>query len=419
MLQEQTVHIRVDEAFKGVSKGETIVLHQGGTDCDAKFSTGQRSVFYLSGGPPNNWRVPSCTRALAEPDGDDVLFLRGLPDSAKGTRLSGEVELYEDSRTQAFRRVGGIPDVNVKITGPEGFTRQVKTNSTGVYEVFGVPPGQYSVRIDVPKDLKLKFPVASGSSVILHDEAAVQLAPNGGASIDFVLQANTRVSGRMLDSNGKPLANICIDLEPVEGRGKNGARFFDCSKKGGTFTMQMMPPGEYLLVARDPIKLGALKSDSTLYYPGVRDRAQAATITVEPLNYVQDLNIRLPSSEQRYTITGRFQYADGVPIAGANVTFASQAHGYSEHTETSSDGSFGLRVIAGFEGELKGTTFVIQSLLPSCPGFHVRPTPSGFMRFMDADAIPLKIDSDHPGVLLELPFPSCPSWPKPRNAIQR
>jgi hypothetical protein len=43
MFQEQFVRIRVDEAFKGVTAGQTIELHLGATDCDAKFQTGQRA----------------------------------------------------------------------------------------------------------------------------------------------------------------------------------------------------------------------------------------------------------------------------------------------------------------------------------------------------------------------------------------
>ena len=50
IFQAQSVRIRVDAAFKGVSKGQTIELHQSGTDCDAKFRTGQRAVFYLLAG---------------------------------------------------------------------------------------------------------------------------------------------------------------------------------------------------------------------------------------------------------------------------------------------------------------------------------------------------------------------------------
>ena len=96
IFQAQSVRIHVDETFKGVSRVQTVELHQGGTDCDAKFRTGQRAVFYLyAGNSPGSWSVPWCTHALGNPEsaGDDLLFLRGLPKSAIGTRLSGEVEL--------------------------------------------------------------------------------------------------------------------------------------------------------------------------------------------------------------------------------------------------------------------------------------------------------------------------------------
>jgi hypothetical protein len=95
------------------------------------------------------------------------------------------------------------------------------------------------------------------------------LKRDGGASVDFVLQADTQLSGRMLDAKGAPITGVCVDLEPLEGRGENGARFFDCSKAGGVFKMAMMPSGKYWLVARDEIALNRFKSKSTLYYPGV------------------------------------------------------------------------------------------------------------------------------------------------------
>ena len=47
MFQSQAIRIRVDEAFKGVFADQIIQLHQGTSDCDAKFRTGQRAVFYL------------------------------------------------------------------------------------------------------------------------------------------------------------------------------------------------------------------------------------------------------------------------------------------------------------------------------------------------------------------------------------
>ena len=418
IFQAQYVRIHVDEAFKGASQGQTIELHQGGTDCDAKFRTGQRAVFYLyAGNTRGSWSVPGCTRALGNPEsgGDDLLFLRGLPRSATGTRLSGEVELYEDSPTEAFKRVGGIPKVKVKVTDSRGFTQEIVTNGAGAYEILGLRPGRYSVSIDIPKGLKVKFPVTTGSPRVQGDDAAVELAPNGAVSVGFVLQADTQLSGRMLDGNGAPMADVCIDLEPAGGRGENGARFFDCSEKDGAFQMRMMPPGKYVLVAADEVSVNGVKSKSTLYYPGVRDRKRATIVSIEAGKYIDHIDIRLPSNEKRYTIAGRLQFSDAAPVPNAIVTFMSPDHGYSETTSTRPDGSFALPVIAGMEGQLNGRLAVFDPILRSCPEFKVEPRSQGMFHFMHAIPISLSSDSDHENLKLELSSPSCNSWPPVRK----
>jgi len=361
--------------------------------------------------------VPWCTHSLgsAESLGDDLLFLRGLPQSAIGTRLSGEVELYEDSPTEAFRRVGGIPNIPVKVSGTRGFTQEIATNSAGAYEVFGLRPGRYSVSIEVPKGLKIKFPLVTGSRRVEGDDAAVELVPNGGMSVGFVLQADTRLSGHMLDANGAPVKDVCIDLEPAGGHGENGARFFDCSEKDGRFQMSMMPPGEYVLVAADEVSAKGLKSKSTLYYPGVRDRKLAKIVSIEAGKYIDNIDIRLPPNEKRYKVAGRFQFADGAPVPNAVVTFTSSEHGYSETTSTGPDGSFTLPVIAGMRGQLNGRLAVIDPILRSCPEFTVEPRSRGLFHFMDASPIPLLASSDQEDLKLELSSPSCKSWPPGRK----
>ncbi len=60
MFQSQFVRVRVDEAFKGVTTGQTIELYEEANDCAAKFRNGQRAVFYLF---PEATAVGSCDRA--------------------------------------------------------------------------------------------------------------------------------------------------------------------------------------------------------------------------------------------------------------------------------------------------------------------------------------------------------------------
>lgn len=417
MFQDQLVRIRVDEAFKGVFAGQTIELHQGADDCSAKFKTGERAVFYLYPGRVDSWIVPWCTRAtgIAEPAGDDLLFLHGLPKSALGTRLSGEVELYEDSPEQAFRRAGGLPNVRVAISDSKGHIHEVLTNASGVYELYGLPPERYSVSIQVPRGLKIKFPSVSGSSPVRGHDTSVDLESEGGASVDFVLMADTELSGRILNSKGEPVKDVCIDLDPIQGRGEDGARFFACSKARGVFKMTMMPPGKYRLVAQDEVRLDGVKSESTLYYPGVRDRNRATIISIEASHYLENLDIKLPSDEKRYKITGQFRYADGVPVTRATVRFTSPQSGYSETTSSSVDGSFGLSIVAGMEGQLTGQLGILEPMLRSCPEFRVEPRRSGLMRFMDANPISLLADANHDNLILALASPSCKPSPPIRK----
>lgn len=410
MFQEQAVRIRVDEAFKGMVSGQTIDLQQGANDCAAKFRTGQRAVFYLNRDANSGaWYVPACSHALGgtAPEGDDLLFLRKLPRSARGTRLSGEVELYEESPKESFHRVGGLPGVRVRISGPHESSLETVTNSDGAYEFYDLPPGRYSASITVPEGLSIKFPITTGSLPVPGNEAAVELERNGGVTVGFVLEADTWLTGRMLDERGNPITGVCVDLDPVEGRGENGARFFDCSKKGGIFAMKMMPPGQYWLVARDEVKMDSHKSKSTLYYPGVRDRDHAAIVSVQAGKYLEHLDIRLPSDEKRYRVTGRMQYEDGVPVAHARVTFTSRQSGYSEAAETDTDGSFGFLLVAGEEGDLRGEKSVMEGILKFCPHFKVSPRASGIFRLMDSSPVALSSDSDYGGLKLVLPFASC------------
>jgi hypothetical protein len=380
MFEEQSVRIHVDEAFKGIVAGRTIELHEGASDCDAKFRTGQRWVFYLDrDATSGSWYVPPCSHSLgsAAPGGDDLLFLRKWPQSAKGTRLSGEVELYEDSPKEAFRLVGGLPAVRVKISGPKGSSIEVLTNAEGAYELYDLPLGQYSVNIAVPAGVRTRFPIVSGSLPVQGTDATVELGANGSASVSFVLQADTRLTGRMLDARGNPIKDVCLDLEPTAGRGEDGGRFFDCSKKGGVFAMAMMPPGQYWLMARDEVKFGNHKSQSTLYYPGTRDRDQAAIITIEAGKYVEHLDMRVPSDEKRYRITGRLQFQDGAPVAYGSVTFTSPERGYSEATHTDAEGSFGFLMLAGMTWELQGEMVFLNTILTSCPPVYDRTAPEG------------------------------------------
>lgn len=415
MFQTQRVRIRVDEAFKGVAAGQTIELTQGGDSCSAKFATAERAVFYLDRDDSSGKLFTGAcarTRGSAETGSDDLLFLRGLPRSAVGTRLSGKVELYERSRTEGFRRVQAFANHKVRVIASDGVIREAVTNSAGVYEFRNLPPGKYAILTDTPKSTKLYFSTVSGAPTETrpkdNDTKSVVLKPNSQVGVGFVFMADTRLGGRMIDRNGAPKSKLCVDLEPLEGVADRGSRYFGCSRDDGAFKIDEMPPGKYLLAVHDEILLDSRTTRSTLYYPGMRDREKATAITVEAGKPVKGIEFRIPSDSKRHRLTGKVHFADGVPATQVEIVFKVGENGYTDTTKTSQDGSFALPVTAGMKGQLTARLAVMQPLLARCPGLKVGPEWRGIYRFIDAAPIPLSIDSDIEGLNIELPSPSCP-----------
>jgi hypothetical protein len=138
-------------------------------------------------------------------------------------------------------------------------------------------------------------------------------------------------------------------------------------------------------------------------------------VSIEAGNRGNNLQFRLPGDENRQRLSGRVRFADGVPVANASVTFTSPEHGYSETTSTGSDGSFSLPVVAGWQGQLTGRLVVFEFMLGACPQFQSSRRGDGMLRLIDAPSLSLSSDVDHENITLELPSPSCKSWPPTRN----
>ena len=93
----QVARIQVEKSFKGMAQPE-VVFHTRGSSCDPTYHEGQRWLFYAYHDQKNKtWRIAASDRSTKiENAADDLLYLQGLPKSASTTRLSGELEHYED-----------------------------------------------------------------------------------------------------------------------------------------------------------------------------------------------------------------------------------------------------------------------------------------------------------------------------------
>lgn len=401
---DQKAWIKVDEAFKGTQADAEIRLEQPVHSCSPGVRSGQRYVFYLHPAEKSGtWIARSCHRSRSVDDAaDDLLFLRALPWAANRSRLSGELEVSENSLEEGFRRVRKLSGIPVRIRGA-GRLIEIVTNADGVYEVYDLPQGTYRVEFDLPKGLRL----AGGNSKeapIATSEIA--LSVGGGSSVNFYLREDNLVSGRLVDPKGKPLSGIEVTLEPVEGLTPSSHLPNGYTKENGTFLIESFPSGEYVLVANRSGSVSGRVPFGRVYLQGTVQREQAQILDIRDGKHVTDLVLIVPKMEPTITISGRVQFNDGQPAAEANLTL--QGLGPREQPAVTSDpnGTFQVSLLSGRPVQIQAALQVFsRRLRRECP--ELAPYGSyGYSAQLKSAAVPVTADTDLAGLLLTLPAPS-------------
>ncbi len=415
-LAEQTVEVRVEEAFKGARKSQVLTLTHVVNGCSGFFKAGTRRLLYLyPEAPKGALDIRGCDRGGSDGPSEDLLFLRGLPDSARGNRISGEVEFYEDSLTEGFHRIGGAPGVRVTAVPTGGPPETAVTDGDGIYVMRFLRPGEYTVKIDTPKGWRVRFPMVSGPRLReTANEARVRLDAESDANAGFVLAANTQMRGRVLDPDGKPLKNVCVNLEALSTNSGNG-RISSCTGADGAYLLEMIPPGPYRVAANGGNRRSAAAPFGAVYYPGVADRNDAQIVTVSEGGMVDGVDIRIPSMAPVVRLSGRVLFQDGVPAPGADVEFVAGSRDYRESAATGPDGKFSMQVLADQRGEIHAKIMVWKDEVAECPQFGTTIHPNGWAGTLESAPALAASKADQSGIVLTLAAPSCTAWPKRRE----
>jgi hypothetical protein len=350
----------------------------------------------------------------------DLLFLDNL-DKVKGkTRISGTVQFdIEDDKSPSL---GGLI---ITIQG-NGRTYKVKTDKNGVYEIYGLPPGMYSIAPEIPRGFKIdEFYLGYNADLIndRNDEGDIKpwkrLAVRVGemslhASLGFHFEINNAFRGRILGPNGNPMKSVCVRLYPPSGISKDFMYKADCTEDDGRFEIGEVPPGNYLIVANDGNEISSSEPFRTLYYPGVFEREKATILSIGLGEFRDELDIRVPSVEELAIIRGRFLYSDGKPVIAVVVKFTprgteSGVDG-SSSARSSEDGSFILKVLKGQAGKLSGSMWAYLGEFEKCPKLeqHIKAASSGRTATdIFSNQVSITATSDISDVELVIPFPGC------------
>lgn len=285
MFTPHIAHIRVDEAFKGVTKGQMLQLHGGGNSCSPVFRTGERSVFYMSGRDGKFYlEVCRISMGSADPEGEDLLFLHGLPATAKGTRLSGTVYTKEWA--------SGVPGAEVNVVTPAGQILSKKTNSAGVFELYGLPPGEYKVGIAPPQGFRRGTNDDSKSQEVVLKRDVSQ-------HVYATFEYDTQVEGRAVASG-----DVRLELIPVAPNPKRQWLDSAHADKDGKFEIRDVEPGTYWV--RATVTAKDESSTSTFYYPSSRTRDTAGTFTIEAGRHLKKIDLALPANQSPYRSPARY-----------------------------------------------------------------------------------------------------------------
>jgi hypothetical protein len=314
--RERVFRFSVDQAFRGVNGSQVSVMTgQGGGDCGYGFKIGELYLVYAyrDNQKKDMLSTSICTRTRPIRNADeDLEYIQGLSKASPGGWALGEIS--RASRTQeGVLQLLPLKGVEVTVEG-QGKSVTVATDSDGKYLASALPAGTYKVRVAPPEGLSAR-----------SNESEIKVADRGCASTSFFLWIDGRVSGRVLDAEGRPLSNSYVMLFSPD-KEKRYTSFYSSATTDdqGRYKIGQIPSGHYKLSVNYDGQRGMpqselLKSFPLFYYPGVLNLDQAGVIVVGESANIEGVDFRLEAPRER-TIEGVVLWPDGKPATSAQLT---------------------------------------------------------------------------------------------------
>jgi hypothetical protein len=392
------VRLSVVEMFKGVAAPEIdIETGNGSGDCGYLFERGKRYLVYGYGAPRSDQHMGTniCTRTKPiEQANEDLDYLRGLPESASKSRISGTVIQYTNERqSNSYKKTQPMAGVKVVITG-NGLRFETATDEQGAYRVVGLPPGVYKVTPVLPDDLTV---LRWDDKDVDYVEAAV--TAGGCAAANISVETDGRIGGTVLDNEGKPAEGIQIDLVPLHLVGTaHGSEVIESSgqktDRDGHYQFVRITPGQYYLGVNLRYEPTAEIPFKRTYYPGTPDRDQAVVIDLKQGQKLVDYTVILPPAIPLRPVTGVFLWSNGQPVKEGHVYLTDSAAVHGGHIYSSADvdenGRFSFKTFDGVRCWIHGNTYS---------------TAGGRMHFVDSEPFSIEVNADTQPVKVIAPIP--------------
>ncbi|MBI1763994.1 MAG: carboxypeptidase regulatory-like domain-containing protein [Acidobacteria bacterium] len=226
--------------------------------------------------------------------------------------------------------LNGKPARGIKVAlvpGPYAGVKHesVRTDDAGRYEFTGLAAGRYGLVAASYVHTSVEY----WQSSVKPFKLCTVLNGEKLTNQNLTLVRGGVITGRITDADGRPLIAEAVRFTYVDEQGKQQP-FLDYSNEmlrtddRGIYRLFGLAPGRYLISAG---KTGpAMGSPGPfyrrVYYPGVRNSAQATPIEVKPGSEATNIDLRLGTGEKTFSVSGRVvDDATGQLVTKAGLDF--------------------------------------------------------------------------------------------------
>ena len=241
--------------------------------------------------------------------------------------------------------------VGMRLSRPDQFssTYKAKTDQEGVYRIAKVASGSYFVAPVAPA-----FALA-GSVNDLQGQTVIITESENVDGIDFDLVAGGVITGKVVDSEGRPMIEEQVTVNSADERDqRRGFLNGMATDDRGIYRIFGVPAGRYKVSVGDP-RFGRgdrRRIPAQTYYPDVTDAAKAVIVEVKEGAETNKIDITIGEAPQAYSVSGRVVDGEsGTPVARAfiqltriEIVDSNSTRGYGEYinVQTDAQGQFRL-----------------------------------------------------------------------------
>ncbi|MCO6509163.1 MAG: hypothetical protein J5I65_00050 [Aridibacter famidurans] len=325
---KENIHkVQIDEVFWGEKDSGVVEVTSSAWACPYRMEKGESHLIFAGIDDSGDLYTSFCSGSRMVDSGGEVLKeLREMKDSGvlgvadlRGMVLEAAKPPLPGQKPEAVSFVLIVPD-----KGGDPITAEL--DSEGAFFVDGIKPGRYLITPMLPPGYIYKdWTFQNISKEDNDDDRTIEVRDHGCTVAKFEVKLNGRISGRLVDSTGSPLAGIYgIDLMNLDPAEADEAVVTVETGQNGEFLFEGLGPGRYVLGVNLDDFITEDSHTFTLpkfFYPGSRTLSGASVIELGKSAEVRDIVVQALPKLRKRTVTGRIVGSDGKPVKGAKMRY--------------------------------------------------------------------------------------------------